>query len=232
MRVRVPRGTGSVRLVGSPNARSRELSYCAVMRKIFGLDGRARGYLTCLACVTIVVTTLTAGDCAGKRLSSAPPPAAPVKLPDKEFTRPPEKPHDASALYFTFDQLDYYYRVPGEFTHRLTGDQYGFEHLSFIISDTHPGGGPGLHVHDVEEAHVLLEGTARYRVGDQTFTVRGPYVARVPAGVPHTFINAGTTPFHLIAVFASKHPTSKRLGPNPLLRLPTNQEEPRSGFVP
>jgi mannose-6-phosphate isomerase-like protein (cupin superfamily) len=61
--------------------------------------------------------------------------------------------------------------VPGEFTHRLTGDRYGFESLSFIITETHPGGGPGLHVHDTEEAHVLLEGTAQYRVGDKTFTV-------------------------------------------------------------
>src|SRR5258705_9822513 len=61
-----------------------------------------------------------------------------------------------------FDQLDYYYRVPGEFTHRLNGDEYGFESLSFIITETHPGGGPGLHVHDTEEAHVLLEGTTEY----------------------------------------------------------------------
>jgi mannose-6-phosphate isomerase-like protein (cupin superfamily) len=181
-----------------------------------------------LICLTMIMT----GGCAGKHLSSTPSPAASVKLPDKEFTHPPEKPHDASSLYFTFDQLDHYYRVPGEFTHRLTGDQYGFESLSFIITETHPGGGPGLHVHDVEEAHVLLEGTAQYRVGGKTFIVQGPYVAKVPAGVPHTFINAGTKPFNLVAVFASKHPSSKRIGPNPLLRLPANREEPPSGFVP
>jgi hypothetical protein len=29
-----------------------------------------------------------------------------------------------SALYFNFDQLDHYYRVPGEFTRRLT-DAFG-----------------------------------------------------------------------------------------------------------
>lgn len=139
------------------------------------------------------------------------------KLPDQNFTHPPAKPHDPAALFFNFDQLDYYYRAPGEFTHRLTGDQYGFEALSFIISETHPGGGPGLHVHDTEEAHVLLEGTVEYRIGDKTFTVQGPYVARVPAGVPHTFINAGSKPFNLVAVFASKHPNTKRIGPNPLI---------------
>lgn len=157
------------------------------------------------------------------------PPAA--TLPAENFTNPPLKPHDPAALYFTFDQLDHYYRVPGEFTHRLTGDQYGFETMSFIITETHPGGGPGLHVHDVEEAHVLLDGHVQYRVGDSTFSVNGPYVAKVPAGVPHTFINAGTGPFNLIAVFASKHPNTKRVGPNPLLRG-SGAEEPRSGPIP
>jgi mannose-6-phosphate isomerase-like protein (cupin superfamily) len=154
------------------------------------------------------------------------------RLPEKEFTHPAEKPHDPGASYFTFDQLDHYYRVPGEFTHRLNGDQYGFEALSFIITETHPGGGPGLHVHDVEEAHVLLEGTAQYRIGEKTFTVQAPYVAKVPPGVPHTFVNAGRKPFNLIAVFASKHPTSKRIGPNPLIHTHPHLEEPPAGFIP
>jgi mannose-6-phosphate isomerase-like protein (cupin superfamily) len=160
------------------------------------------------------------------------PPQKVETLPAEEFSHSPEKPHDPAALYFTFDQLDHYYRAPGEFTHRLTGDQYGFESLSFIVTDTHPGGGPGLHVHDVEEAHVLLEGSAEYRVGDKTFTVQAPYVAKVPAGVPHTFINAGSKPFNLIAVFASNHPTTKRIGPNPLIHGPQGREEPRSGSIP
>lgn len=115
---------------------------------------------------------------------------------------------------------------------RLTGDQYGFESLSFIITETHPGGGPGLHVHDTEEAHVLLEGNAQYRIGDKTFTVQAPYVARVPAGVPHTFINAGSKQFNLIAVFASKHPNTTRIGPNPLIPAGEKREEPRSGPIP
>ena len=140
------------------------------------------------------------------------------KLPDKDFTRSPGKPHDPGALYFNFNQLDHLFRVPGEFTYRLTGDQYGFDALSFIITETHPGGGPGLHVHDVEEAHVLIEGTVQYQIGDTTFVVQGPYVAKVPAGVPHTFINAGSKMFNLIAVFPSKHPKTRRIGPNPLVR--------------
>jgi mannose-6-phosphate isomerase-like protein (cupin superfamily) len=151
-------------------------------------------------------------------------PQAKAALPAGNFTRPPEKPHDPTAYVYAFDQLEYYYRVPGEFTHRLNGDEYGFDTLSFIITDTHPGGGPGLHVHDTEEAHVLLSGTAQYRIGDKTFTVQAPYVARVPAGVPHTFINAGTVTFNLVAVLASKHPITTRIGPNPLI-APQKGEE-------
>jgi mannose-6-phosphate isomerase-like protein (cupin superfamily) len=142
-----------------------------------------------------------------------------ASLPCQAFTHPPEKPHDPTANFFSFDQLEHYYRVPGEFTYRLTGDQYGFETLSFIITETHPGGGPGLHVHDTEEAHILLQGSAQYQIGDKTITVRAPYVAKVPAGVPHTFINVGTEPFNLVAVFASKHPKTERVGANPLVAV-------------
>lgn len=156
------------------------------------------------------------------------PEPAHVTLPAEPFTHPPEKAFDPTALYFTFDQLEHYYRVPGEFTHRLTGDQYGFKSLSFIVTETYPGGGPGLHVHDVEEAHILLAGSAEYRIGDATFTVHAPYIAKVPAGVPHTFVNAGTEPFNLVAVFASNHPATTRVGPNPLITTPLKREQPRS----
>ncbi len=182
--------------------------------------------------LAVAVLIGLAGCAAPKDVRAVAASTARASLPAESFTRAPESPHDPKALVFTFDQLDYYYRVPGEFTHRLTGDEYGFTGLSFIISETHPGGGPGLHVHDVEEAHILLEGTARYVIGEETFTVQGPYVAKVPAGVPHTFINAGTKTFNLIAVFASKHPTTKRVGPNPLIPNGSSQEEPRSGPIP
>ena len=57
-------------------------------------------------------------------------------------------------------------------------------------------------------------------------------MAKVPAGVPHTFMNVGSKPFNLIAVFPSKHPTSKRIGPNPLIPARPGAEEPASGFIP
>lgn len=213
------------------------MSYSAGMKNNSGIRVKTRPSLSFLIAITISAIVLFSGAATSQKQNGTPAQAqeklpAKEKLPEAEFTRPPEKPHDPSAFFFHFDQMEYYYRMPGEFTHRLTGDQYGFESLSFIITETHPGGGPGLHVHDTEEAHVLLEGTAEYRIGDKTFTVQAPYVARVPAGVPHTFINAGTKQFNLIAVFASKHPNTKRIGPNPLIPAGAKREEPRAGAIP
>ena len=174
--------------------------------------------LICFSALTILVGVVFFVRAAQPQKSSrVASPQAQEKLPDENFTHPPEKPHDPAALYFTFDQLDHYYRVPGEFTHRLIGDQYGFEGLSFFITETHPGGGPGFHVHDTEEAHILLEGSVQYHIRDKTFTIQAPYVLKVPAGVPHTFINVGSKPFNLIVVFASNHPDTQRIGPNPLV---------------
>jgi mannose-6-phosphate isomerase-like protein (cupin superfamily) len=212
------------------------------MKNKSGMKVPTRRFLIYVVVLTISAIAIFGSAATSQKLNRVPPPEsqepakeklpAKKKLPDKDFTHPPEKPHDPTAFFFNFDQMEYYYRVPGEFTHRLTGDQYGFESLSFIITETHPGGGPGLHVHDTEEAHVLLEGTAEYRIGDKTFTVQGPYVAKVPAGVPHTFINAGSKQFNLIAVFASKHPNTRRIGPNPLIPAGQNKEEPRTGSIP
>ncbi len=139
------------------------------------------------------------------------------ELPATNFDHPAEKPFDASDYVFKFDQLARSYRTPGEFLHRMIGEDYGFEALSIFITETHPTGGPRLHSHDVEEAHVLLEGSARYMIGDRTFTVEAPYVAKVPPNVPHTFVNAGAEPMHIIAVFPSKRPGIKILGPNPMI---------------
>lgn len=186
-----------------------------------------RKVLMGLVVVALAVAAAIIGQAAPfQDLGGGPRTTSRQSLPDKNFRHPPQKAHDPTAFYFTFDQLEHHYRVPGEFTHRLTGDEYGFDSLSFIISETHPRGGPGLHSHDTEEAHVLLDGIAEYRIGDATFTVQAPYVARVPAGVPHTFINAGSKPFNLVAVFASKRPKTSRIGPNPLIDAPADREDP------
>lgn len=104
----------------------------------------------------------------------------------------------------------------GEKIHLLRGREHGFESLSFILTETAPGGGPPLHTHESEEAHVLTSGTMSYVIGDEAFTVTAPYILRVPAHTPHTFINAGSTPLALTAVFGSADYTFKPLAANPL----------------
>ncbi|MBB6598233.1 cupin domain-containing protein [Luteimonas sp. MC1825] len=104
----------------------------------------------------------------------------------------------------------------GEKIHLLKGNEHGFKGLSFILTETSPGGGPPLHTHESEEAHVLTSGTMSYVIGDETFVVSAPYILRVPANTPHTFINAGSTPLSLTAVFDSANYTFKPVAANPL----------------
>jgi mannose-6-phosphate isomerase-like protein (cupin superfamily) len=141
-----------------------------------------------------------------------------AELPKESYERQPEQPFSSSDYVFKPNQMTSFYDVPGEFGHAMEGAQYGFQSLSFIITETEPGGGPPLHVHECEEAHVLLEGTATYVLGDRKFTVEGPYVVKIPAGVPHTFVNIGKQPLRLVGVLPAGRIVWKELGPNPLLK--------------
>ena len=104
------------------------------------MNAATQRLLICAVVLTILIVVVIFCRAAHRqKLGDVTTPTPQRKLPDKEFTHSPEKSHDPTAYFFNFDQLDYYYRVPREFTHRLTGDEYGFESLSFIISETHPG---------------------------------------------------------------------------------------------
>ena len=73
-----------------------------------------------------------------------------------------------------------------------------------------------MHTHKGEEAHVLLSGRMDYVIGDQRFSATAPYIAKVPAGAPHTFVNAGDEPINLIGILPSNAPGIEVIGPNPL----------------
>ena len=141
-----------------------------------------------------------------------------VELPKESYEHQPKQPFSSSDYVFKPDQMISFYDVPGEFGHAMEGAQYGFQSLSFIITETQPGGGPPLHVHECEEAHVLLEGKAAYVIGDRKFTVEGPYVVKIPAGVAHTFVNIGNQPLRLIGVLPAGRIVWHELGPNPLVK--------------
>lgn len=53
------------------------------------------------------------------------------------------------------------------------------------------GVGPRLHVHPYDETFIIVEGRARFFVGDETFEAEQGEVVFGPAGVPHRFENLG-----------------------------------------
>ena len=140
------------------------------------------------------------------------------ELPDTSYWNKSASKFDTNDYVVQLKHMQEFYDVPGEFGYIAEGKDYGFNSLSFILTNTQPNGGPPLHVHESEEAHVLHEGSILYIMGGKTFTATGPYVVRIPAGVPHTFINTGDKPLHLTAVFPTNVLTYTELGRNPLVK--------------
>ncbi|MCB9065851.1 MAG: cupin domain-containing protein, partial [Chitinophagales bacterium] len=89
----------------------------------------------------------------------------------------------------------------GEVVYQMEGKNHEMKDMSFVITETQPGGGPPLHIHPTEEAHVVLSGKVKYIVGDSVFTVEAPYVVKIPPNTKHTFMNVGDTVLNLIGVF-------------------------------
>ncbi|WP_300975111.1 cupin domain-containing protein [Sphingomonas sp. LHG3406-1] len=54
-----------------------------------------------------------------------------------------------------------------------------------------PGEGPPLHIHPYDEIFVVIEGNARFHVGDSVIDASAGEVVLGPAGVPHRFENLG-----------------------------------------
>lgn len=83
------------------------------------------------------------------------------------------------------------------------GYRFGEVGTSFIWVEANPGEGPKLHRHPYAEVFVVLEGRARYTVGDETVEAGAGQVLIAPAGTPHRFVNAGPGPLKQIDIHAS-----------------------------
>ena len=106
-----------------------------------------------------------------------------------------------SEYAVTLDKLPVINPGPGEYVHVLEGQGYGYNNLTIGITETFPGGAPPMHSHEGEESHVLLDGEILYALGDTMFTIKGPYIVNIPAGVPHAFKNVGKKTANLIVIF-------------------------------
>ena len=142
----------------------------------------------------------------------------PDNWPDTSYWDQPKAKFDSTDYVIQLKHMQAFYDVPGEFGHIAEGKDYGFNSLSFIMTNTQPNGGPPLHIHETEEAHIIHEGSILYSMGNKQFAAKGPYIVRIPAGVPHTFINTGDKSLNLTAVFPSNKISYKELGRNILVK--------------
>jgi quercetin dioxygenase-like cupin family protein len=115
------------------------------------------------------------------------------------FTAPGMKYFSEHAL--TLDKLPTINPGPGEYVHVMEGQRGGYNNLTIGVTETFPGGAPPMHSHEGEESHVLLEGDIVYALGDTLFTIKGPYIVNIPAGVPHAFKNIGGKTANLVVIF-------------------------------
>jgi mannose-6-phosphate isomerase-like protein (cupin superfamily) len=91
----------------------------------------------------------------------------------------------------------------GSFSHELEGAAHGDVGVSLIFTAAAPGQGPSLHLHDYVEVHVVQEGEAVFRAGDEERVVRAGEVAIVPPGMPHRFEASGDGTFREIGIHVS-----------------------------
>lgn len=85
---------------------------------------------------------------------------------------------------------------------RFVGADHGAE-VSYFYVENQPGQGPGMHWHPYPETWVVLEGTARITIGDQTLVAESGDTATGPAFVPHRFVNIGDGVLRIIGIHAS-----------------------------
>lgn len=82
----------------------------------------------------------------------------------------------------------------------LNGVQHAFAGVSLMLAELQPGEGPALHRHDYDEAFTISAGQASFTIGDEVIEADSGRVVLVPAGVPHSFVNAGSEVLRLTAI--------------------------------
>ena len=75
--------------------------------------------------------------------------------------------------------------------------------VCFILVEMPPGDGVRLHRHAYDEIFIVQEGSATYRVGEQTLEVEAPQTLIVRAGVAHAFTNTGSAQLKQVDIHLS-----------------------------
>ena len=71
----------------------------------------------------------------------------------------------------------------------MISEDHGAESLSIIELVIEPGYSGRLHIHDADEAVMVVEGSIQFIVGDEVQTVRSGYSMIAPPGVAHRLVN-------------------------------------------
>jgi quercetin dioxygenase-like cupin family protein len=89
----------------------------------------------------------------------------------------------------------------GPLTFKARGAQTAGQ-LTLFENVVAAGDGPPLHTHAVEdESWYVLEGSFRFRLGDQIHGAPAGSFVFVPRGTPHCFQNTGADPARILVIF-------------------------------
>jgi quercetin dioxygenase-like cupin family protein len=67
-----------------------------------------------------------------------------------------------------------------------------------------PGGEMPMHTNTVEHEQLVLGGSAKVVIGDQSFEAKKDDVVFIPAGVPHCYKTIGDQPFEFLCIVPNK----------------------------
>ncbi|TFL19453.1 cupin domain-containing protein [Jannaschia formosa] len=81
--------------------------------------------------------------------------------------------------------------APGPWKGSMNGDLIQSAVTVLAYGNDTPGEGPRLHVHPYDETFIIIEGRARFFVGETTIEAGAGEVVLGPRGVPHRFENVG-----------------------------------------
>jgi mannose-6-phosphate isomerase-like protein (cupin superfamily) len=75
-------------------------------------------------------------------------------------------------------------------------------HFTFMVNDVAPGAGPALHRHGGEdEMYFILDGTFRFRLGDDVVPAPPGAFVYIPKGTQHCFQNTSDTTGRFLVMF-------------------------------
>ncbi len=94
----------------------------------------------------------------------------------------------------------------------VNGEALGAAVTVLAYGNDEPGTGPVLHVHPYDEVFVVIQGRARFFVGEAVIDAEAGETVLGPAGIPHRFVNLGPGRLQTIDIHHSPRWVQTNLG--------------------